>query len=108
MRKILIAYLVLFLLTGCEVQKPALKNTSDKPVSKPSDLLPEISQFLDEHKEFGTAIRTETMPDWAKGKRQRVAFDSGKNLLFYTKDNKVVTVYEDGLNGRTIIWGKTE
>jgi hypothetical protein len=70
-------------------------------------LLPEVAAFLEEHTEFGRAVASETVPDWAKGKRQRVRFDSGRSLLFYTKDNAVITVCEDQAGvGRVKVWGE--
>jgi hypothetical protein len=70
-------------------------------------MLPEIAAFLSSHKEFGQPISTQSISDWNKGKRQSVGFRSGRNLLFYTGDGKVVTVYEDLAGvGRTKIWGE--
>ncbi len=71
-----------------------------------SDLRPEISTFLGQHPEFGKPTGTQTIDDWAQGPRQKVDFDSGKNLLFYIKNGNVVTVYEDGPNGRNKVWGE--
>jgi hypothetical protein len=72
-------------------------------------LLSEVAAFLETHREFGAPTRTQYVPDWAKGKRQRVGFDSGRSLLFYTKNGVVVTVYEDDPSeGRVKIWGEYE
>jgi hypothetical protein len=73
----------------------------------PSDsLLPEIRTFLTEHAEFGGVRSTEPIPNWAKGSRQRVNFDSGRSLLFYMKNGKVITVYEHVPGeDRKVIWG---
>ena len=71
---------------------------------EPSGLLPEIKSFLADHQEFGKAIETQEIPDWADGARQRVQFDSGRNLLFYTKNGRVVSVYDDSSGVRTKIW----
>lgn len=72
-------------------------------------LLPEISAFISTHKEFGKPVSTQSVPNWAQGKRQRVAFDSGRSLLFYTKDGRVVTVHADAAGaGRKVVWGETE
>ena len=60
---------------------------------EPSDLLPEIKSFLADHPEFGKAIKTQEIPDWAEGARQRVLFDSGPNLLFYIKNGRVQTAF---------------
>lgn len=104
----------LALLVGCDTPRPARNANTEKtqPTAStlPAGLLPEIAQFLDEHKEFGKPTRIEAMPDWAKGKRQRVVLElneSRRNLLFYMKENKVITVYEDD-GSRKIVWGKTE
>ena len=92
---------------------------ADVPSSKPkslmsqsvthSGILPEINKFLNEHKEFGTPTSVVTVPDWAQGKRQRVNLNANGNrrsLLFYIKDQRVVTVYEDGADGRKKVWGE--
>ena len=63
--------------------------------------------FLAEHPEFGSATTTQSVPDWVQGKRQRVRFANGRNLLFYLKDGKVVTVYGCAdTEGRKKIWGR--
>ncbi|MCH7681140.1 hypothetical protein IID10_17545 [candidate division KSB1 bacterium] len=92
---------------------------ADVPSSKPksmmsqsvghSGILPEIDKFLNEHKEFGTPTSVVTVPDWRQGKRQRVNLNANGNrrsLLFYIKDQRVVTVYEDGTDGRKKVWGE--
>jgi len=69
------------------------------------DVLSGIQAFLTKHKEYGSPTGTQSVPDWAKGKRQRVQFTTGRNLLFYLKDGVVVTVYEDDSRGdRKKIW----
>jgi len=69
------------------------------------DILSGIQAFLTKHKEYGSPTGTQSVPDWAKGKRQRVQFTTGRNLLFYLKDGVVVTVYEDDSRGdRKKIW----
>jgi hypothetical protein len=73
-------------------------------------VLPEISSFLSEHPEYGTPVAIQAVPDWAQGKRQRVVLEYGgteDSLLFYIKDDKVVTVYRDGSSGREVVWGTT-
>ncbi len=71
-------------------------NKSNPPAQRTDmGILPEISTFLQHHKEFGNPVGTQAMPDWASGKRQQVNFDSGRNLLFYVKNGAVMTVYED-------------
>lgn len=91
----IIALFLVFTFSGCGSSS-----------TEPSGLLPEISTFLGSHPNFGNAIDVEMISDWDKGPRQRVIFDSGKNLLFYAKDGQVVTVYEDGPNGRQKVWGQ--
>ena len=107
-----IIVLLFVTLAGCHTPPPAANNSAAKPTTEKSiGLLPEVSQFLNEHKEFGEPVKTEPIPDWAKGKRQRVEFvlnGTRRNLLFYTKENKVVTVYEDTSDGRKVVWGETE
>lgn len=85
-----------------ETPSPPVKRES----SRPSGILPGIRSFLNQNREFGSATTTQPVPDWAQGKRQRVQFTSGRNLLFYLKDGEVVTVYEDTeAEGRKKIWG---
>lgn len=70
-------------------------------------LLPEVATFLKEHTDFGRAVASETMPDWANGKRQRVNLDLGRSLVFYTKDGAVITVYENQTgDGQVKVWGE--
>ncbi len=72
-------------------------------------LLSEVRVFLGVHQEFGKPSSTQSVPDWAEGTRQRVTFDSRRSLLFYTKEGRVVTVYEEVAGaGRKIVWGATE
>jgi hypothetical protein len=100
------------LLLGLATGVPRLVGSStlvaaQKTLNPP--LLAEVSAFLNTHKEFGTPLSTQSVPDWAQGKRQRVVFDSGRSLLFYTKEGRVVTVYEDTSGaGRKVVWGETE
>lgn len=96
MKMIGIGVIAILLLTSC---------------SKPQEtsLLPEIQAFLGQHSEYGKRTTLQEVPDWAKGKRQRVNFDSGRRLLFYTKGEDVIAIYEDqpGI-GRVKIWGAAE
>jgi hypothetical protein len=69
------------------------------------DLLPEIKLFLDKHKELGVPVKSDPAIDWANGEKQRVIFDDKRDLLFYTQDSAVVTVYEDARDGTKVIWG---
>jgi hypothetical protein len=91
-----ISVIAFLLLTSCSKQHE-------------SSLLPEIQTFLNQHSEYGNTTTIQEVPDWAKGKRQRVNFDNGRSLLFYTKGEAVMTIYEDqpGI-GRVKIWGVTE
>jgi ribosomal protein L37E len=77
-------------------------------VPNPPALLPEVAAFLAGHPEFGAATSAQAMPDWAKGRRQRVALDSGRNLLLYAKGGAVTAAYEDGPEGRVKVWGGFE
>ena len=100
---------VVILVIGCSDSKMRPRKTTSAPAampaSEPSDVLPGIRFFLNEHKKFGSPIETQSLPDWAEGKRQRVQFTNGRNLLFYLKDSNVVTVYEDTeTEGRKKIW----
>ena len=85
--------------------KPALDKLSQEDGSV---ILPEIDKFLSENKKYGVPVKVKAVPDWAQGKRQLVGVDSNgkfRTLLFYTKDKKVVTVYENSPDGRKKIWG---
>ena len=74
-----------------------------------TSLLPEVTSFLNQHTEYGRATTIQDMPDWAEGKCQRVTFDDGRSLLFYAKDGKVVTIYEDQPGSERVqIWGENE
>ncbi len=66
-------------------------------------LIPEISLFLDSHREWGSPTSVQSVPDWAEGKRQRVDFSSGRSLLFYMKDGQVLSVSDQQ---RQKIWGE--
>jgi len=85
--------------------KVIVDELSQKPTPEPSRLLPGIQSFLKTHSEFGTPTTTQDIPNWTEGKRQRIQFTSGRNLLFYLKDGVVVTVFEDNSEGdRKKIW----
>lgn len=95
-----IPLMLLFLLISCDEKK--------SEASRLPEMLPGIKIFLESHSEFGRPIETQTIPDWAQGKRQRVQFSNGRNLLFYLKDGKVTTIWEDiPEEGRKKIWGST-
>ena len=66
-------------------------------------LMPGVATFLASHSEWGTPKSVQDTPDWAEGKRQRVDFSSGRSLLFYLKDGRVVTVLDEQ---RQKIWGE--
>lgn len=71
--------------------------------------MPEVAAFLGSHPEFGRPTGTQNVPDWEKGKRQWVNFNTGRNLLFYERDGVVITIYEnDPAVGRVKIWGEFE
>lgn len=88
------------------------RNSYNDYLDQPADqvalnLLPEIATFLSTNSDFGAATGTQPIPDWRFGKRQRVQFDTGRDLLFYVKDGAVMTVYEDtAASGRQIVWGE--
>lgn len=108
MRRVVSAILLFGLATGV----PRLVGSSTLVAAQRTlnpPVLAEVSAFLNTHKEFGRPLSTQSVPDWAQGKRQRVGFDSGRSLLFYTKDGQVVTVSEDAAGaGRKVVWGETE
>lgn len=70
------------------------------------NLMPAISEFLKEHEGFGIPTSTTTMPDWARGTRQRVQFNDGRDYLFYEERGRVTGVYQDTEGGRQKIWGE--
>ena len=109
------------LIAGCGDSRDPMQTRPSSPGESPteppmpsspsnqirSDILPGIQTFLTKHMEFGTPSGTESMPDWWQGKRQRIQFTSGRNLLFYLKDGRVVSVYEDTkTESRKRIWNE--
>ncbi len=89
-------------------EKSATERKSERNQLTPP-LLSEISNFLREHKEFGKPIATQSIPNWASGTRQRVTFNTGRNLLFYTKSGQVTGILEDDpIEGRKKVWGEYE
>lgn len=71
----------------------------------PRGMLPAVESFLrDTDHGFGSAVSTGPSPPWAKGPRQVVSFASGQTLLFYIEGNQVVSVYEEGMDGRVKVW----
>lgn len=85
------------------------KYATSEESSLKNQILPEINKFLSKHQEFGIPIDVESIPDWAQGKRQKLkvkANGKSRSLLFYVKEQEVVTVYEVGANGREKIWGE--
>jgi hypothetical protein len=71
-------------------------------------ILAPIKSFIAEHPEFGEPRSTSEVPDWRYGQRQRIIFESGRNLLFYIHEGEVITVYEDSPNdGRKRVWGES-
>lgn len=70
-------------------------------------VLDPIKSFIAEHPEFGEPRSTSDVPDWRYGQRQRIVFESGRNLLFYIHEGEVITVYEDSpTDGRELVWGE--
>ena len=89
------------MIAACSKPKGSTRTEAPAP-----ELLQSIHQFLEDHQGFGTPVSAQALPDWAEGKRQRVKFGNGTILIFYSKDDVVVTVYEDNpQNGRKRIWG---
>ena len=100
--------IVVVVLTSCGEAQTASGVQTNSEAQTGIGLLPEIDAFLGQHSEFGEPLAPQAMPDWANGKRQRVTFDTGRNLLFYTKGGQVVTIYEDQKDGgRVVVWGNT-
>lgn len=103
--------LLIFLFSSKDEKGKSVKNSPYKAAQSANKIgvLPEISRFLEVHKKFGTPISVESVPNWMQGKRQRVTLNingNRRNLLFYTKDENVVTIYEDGAGGRKKVWGE--
>lgn len=95
--RVLAVLVLFFTLCGC-----------GGPTSAPAaGSLPEVQTFLASHQEFGHPVSVDAVPDWASGHRERVSFDNGRSLLFYTESGQVVTVYEDMPGAeRTRVWPK--
>ena len=71
-------------------------------------LISPVATFLSAHPEFGQPTAAESLTDWARGRRQRVSFSSGRTLLFYAAGDSVKTVWEDQASGRVAVWGEPE
>lgn len=82
--------------------------TGAAPRSTPGlALISEVGVFLKSHSDLGRPVASQDVADWSNGRRQRVSFDSGRSLLFYTEGGRVVTVWEDTPGrGRVVIWGE--
>ena len=87
------------------VNAPSLATGGGEVVMERSDILPCIKDFLVEHKKFGDPSSVQSVPDWARGQRQRIKFTTGRDLLFYIENGSVVTVYEEKAGERKKIWG---
>jgi len=59
------------------------------------NVLPGIRSFLQHHPEYGSPTSVQNIPNWANGQRQRVRFSTGKSLLFYLEQGRVIVVYGD-------------
>jgi hypothetical protein len=95
------------LMVGCSASTTESASMETLSTETSIGLLPGVATFIGDHDEFGIPSEAESMPDWAQGERQRVAFSSGRSLLFYLKDGAVVTVYEDDAeSGRVVVWGE--
>jgi hypothetical protein len=64
---------------------------------------PAVATWVSDFPDLGQIRRVEDLPEWAEGTRQRVVTDRGE-YLFYLKGGRVVTVYEDGPDGRREFW----
>jgi len=77
------------------------------PSASATTVHPAVTAFLAEHPEFGTPGNVEESADWAEGKRQIIAFGSGKFFEFYERHGKIITVWETGRGReRVLVWGK--
>lgn len=109
---VLIGFALLALLSqaGRQPGGPRDERPAAQPAAQPAApaLMPEVATFLAAHPEFGTPTGARDVPNWAEGKRQRVQFDSGRDLLFYEKGGAIITVWADDPPGRRVVWGETE
>lgn len=55
------------LMVGSVVNKLENTNLSSANGNAVEGLLPGVKQFLEQHKEFGSPVKTQPIPDWAKG-----------------------------------------
>lgn len=100
--------IIMLVVLGLSAGLDHMKSKTPVPPRAERDigLLQPVKVFLAEHPEFGKAQSTKPIPNWRFGQRQRVQFDNGRNLLFYTQDGKVTSVYEDTPSeGRVRVWG---
>jgi hypothetical protein len=70
-------------------------------------VLAEVAAFLATHPEYGEVRRASMLPDWARGRRQRLETSEG-SFVFYTEGTAVVTVYEETAAGRHEVWSRDE
>jgi hypothetical protein len=63
------------------------------------DLSSSVQTFLLAHPECGEFEKASDMPDWASGKRKKVATSRGE-YLFYFEGKEVVSVYKYLPDGR--------
>ena len=113
MKYLLIGILVLITAVACkpteekkvEESEPARKNDSNSG----HQLSLGIRSFLQNNDlNLGVPVKKVILENWAKGKRERLIFDDGRNLLIYldSKGEKALSVYEDIKGVQTLVWGK--
>lgn len=70
-----------------------------------SEQVPSIVQaFVDNRPELKLElVGVEAAPDWVEGKRWRAHLPSGKTLVFYEQDGRIVSLWEVG-DSRNIVW----
>lgn len=96
MKKLLVMILMVGMLIGVGSCCFCFPGEEPKKAKKQQtiNVLPGIRSFLEYRPEYGSPISVQYIPDSVVGKRQRVQFSTGRNLLFYLEKGQVIVVYE--------------
>ena len=97
MKKLLILLILTIMLIGAGGCCCCFPGEKPKKAKKQQtiNVLPGICTFLQFHREYGTVISVQNIPNWANGQRQGVRFSNGKYFVFYLEHGTVITVKEN-------------